>query len=342
MKSPEVLSEKFSMQHLASLVCALTAIAFSPAVHAQAPSTGSGQAFPSKPIRMIIPFAAGGPSDISARNIAPRMTELLGAHIVIDNRGGASGFIGAEIVAKAPPDGYTLLLATATITSINMVVYSKRPYDTLRDLQPLTPLMATATLLVVHPSLPPRNLKDLVTLAKSRPDLAMASGGNGSILHLALELLNTQAGTKLIHVPYKGAGPAVIDVIGGQINGMFVDLPVISPYVKSGRVRAIAVASPKRSVYFPEVPTTTESGYPGVQVSNVYSLLLPAKTPRDIVMKLHDAAVKTMATPDVREKFINVGADPWTTTPEEFTAFIRKDIEVWAGVAKASGVKIDQ
>ncbi len=318
------------MRHLSSIVVALTACT---GLHAQN--------YPSKPIRMVIPFAAGGPSDISARNIAPRMTELLGATIVIDNRGGASGFIGAEIVAKAPPDGYTVMLATASITSINMVVYAKRPYDTLRDLQPLTPLMSTATLLVVHPSLPSRDLKSLVALAKSRPDLAMASGGNGTILHLALELLNTQAGTKLIHVPYKGAGPAVIDVIGGQINGMFVDLPVISPYVKSGKVRAIAVASPKRSVYFPEVPTTSESGFPGVQVSNVYSLLLPAKTPRDIVMKLHDATAKTMATPEVRERFTSVGADPLIMTPEEFTTFIRKDIEVWAAVAKASGVKID-
>ena len=175
------------MQRLIPLICALIACT---TLHAQTPSTepvlslskGSGQAFPSKPIRMVVPFAAGGPSDISARNIAPRMTELLGATIVIDNRGGASGFIGAEIVAKAPPDGYTLLVGTASITSINMVVYPKRPYDTLRDLQPLTPLMSTATLLVVHPSLPSRNLKDLVTLARSRPDLAMASGGNGSIL----------------------------------------------------------------------------------------------------------------------------------------------------------------
>jgi tripartite-type tricarboxylate transporter receptor subunit TctC len=315
-------------------LCILYSLTVYTGVHAQA--------YPSKPIRMVIPFAAGGPSDISARNIAPRMTELLGVTIVVDNRGGASGFIGAEIVAKAPPDGYTLMLATASITSINMVVYPKRPYDTLRDLQPLTPLMSTATLLVAHPSMPSRDLKSLVALAKSRPDLAMASGGNGSILHLALELLNTQAGTKITHVPYKGAGPAVIDLIGGQIHAMFVDLPVISPYVKSGKARAIAVASPKRSVYFPDVPTTTESGYPGVQVSNVYSLLLPAKTPRDIVMKLHDATVKTMATPDVRERFTNVGADPLIMTPEEFTAFIRKDIEMWAGVAKASGVKIDQ
>jgi len=223
-----------------------------------------------------------------------------------------------------------------------MVVYAKRPYDTLRDLQPLTPLMSTSTVLVVHPSLPSRNLKDLISLAKARPDLAMASAGNGGILHLALEQLNGQAGTKIIHVPYKGAGPAVIDVIAGQINGMFVDLPVILPYVKSNRVRAIAIASPKRSVYLPDVPSTTESGYPGVLVSNVYSLLLPAKTPRDIVMKLHDAVVKTMATPEVREKFISVGADPLIMSPEEFTAFIRKDIDMWAGVAKAAGVKFDQ
>ncbi len=299
------------------------------------------QQFPSKPIRIIVPFAAGGPSDITSRNISPRLTELLGVSIVVDNRGGASGFIGAEIVAKAPADGYTLLAGTATITSINMAVYPKRPYDTLRDLQPLTPLMATDTLLVAHPSLPVRGLKELVALAKARPDLAMASGGTGSILHLALELLNTQAGTQITHVPYKGAGPAVIDIIGGQINAMFVDLPVILPYVSSGKARALAIASPKRSKYVPDTPTTAEGGFPGVQVSNVYSLLLPAKTPRDIVMKLHDAVVKTIATPDVREKFINVGADPLTMSPEDFTAFIRKDIDTWAKVAQAARIKLD-
>ena len=299
--------------------------------------------FPSKPIRIVVPFAAGGPSDITARNIAPKMTELLGASIVVDNRGGANGFIGAEIVAKAPPDGYTLLGGTASITSINMVVYPKHPYDTLRDFQPLSTIMSTTSMLVVHPSLPVRTLKDLVALAKAKPgQLAMASSGNGGILHLALELLNVQAGTKMTHVPYKGAGPAVIDVIAGQVNGMFVDLPVISPYIRSGKVHALAVASPKRSVYFPDVPTTAEGGYPGVQVANHYSLLLPAKTPREIVMKLYDAVVKTMATPDVREKFTNIGADPVTMTPDEFTEFIRKDIAKWAKVAQAAHVRIDQ
>ncbi len=304
--------------------------------------TAVAQTYPGKPIRIVVPFAAGGPSDITSRNIAPRMTELLGVSIVVDNRGGANGMIGAEIVAKAPPDGYTMLAGTASITSINMAVYPKAPYNTLRDLQPLTTVMATATMLVTHPSLPARGLKELVALARTRNDLAMASAGTGGILHLALELLNTQAGTRIVHVPYKGAAPAVVDVIAGQINGMFVDLPVILPHVKSGKARAIAVASPERSVYFPDVPTTAEGGYPGVQVSNQYSLLLPARTPRDIVMKLHDAVSKTMATPDVREKFIHVGADPLVMSPEAFTAFIRSDIDKWARVAKAANVKVDQ
>ena len=323
------------MRHAVKLMLTLGA--------AFATSAVTAQSFPSKPIRIVVPFAPGGPSDISSRIIAPRMMELLDAPgVIVDNRGGANGLIGGEIVAKAPPDGYTLLAGTASAVSINMVVYEKRPFDTLRDFQPLTTIMQTATMLVIHPSLPARNLKELVALAKTRPgELAMASGGNGGILHLALELLNVQAGTKMTHVPYKGAGPAVIDVIGGQINGMFADLPVVSPHVKSGKARAIAVASPKRSVYFPDVPTTGEGGYPGVLVSNQYSLLLPAKTPRNIVMKLHDAVAKTMATPEVREKFISMGADPLIMSPEEFTAFIRADIEKWAKVAKAANVKVD-
>jgi tripartite-type tricarboxylate transporter receptor subunit TctC len=320
------------------LICA--AVSF---VALVVPGAAVAQQFPSKPIRIIVPFAAGGPADITARNVAPRMSELLGAPVVVDNRAGANGFIGSEIVAKSAPDGYTLLCATGTITSINMVVYPRRPYDTLRDLQPLTTIMATETMLVVHPSLPARDLRELVALAKKRPgELAMGSAGNGGILHLALELLNVQAGTRITHVPYKGAAPAVVEVIAGQVNGMFVDLPVISPHVKAGKVRAIALASPKRSVYFPEVPTTAEGGYPGVQLSNHYSLLLPAKTPRDIVAKLHDAAVKTMNTPAVQDKFTSVGATPMTMSPEAFTDFIRSDIEKWAKVAQAAGVRIEQ
>jgi tripartite-type tricarboxylate transporter receptor subunit TctC len=300
------------------------------------------QSFPSKPLRIVVPFSAGGPTDITARFIAPRMTELLGQPIVIDNRAGATGIIGAELVAKSPPDGYTLLMATASVVAINMVTYSKLPYDTLRDFQPLTPIMTTATILVVHPSVPAKNLKELVALAKARPgQITMASAGTGGTLHLPIEMLMKSAGVKLTHVPYKGAAPAVIDVIAGQVSGMFVDLPVISPYVKAGKVRALAMASPKRSVYFPDVPTTKEAGYANVELQNYYALFLPAKTPRDIVAKLHDTAVKTVNTPAVHEKLVGTGADPLTMTPEEFTRFLRADIEMWGRVVKAAGVKVD-
>jgi tripartite-type tricarboxylate transporter receptor subunit TctC len=300
------------------------------------------QAYPSKPIRVVVPFSAGGPTDLTARAMVPRLTELLGQSIVIDNRAGATGIIGAEMVAKAPPDGYTLLMATASVVAINMVTYSRLPYNTLRDFQPLTPVMTTTTILVVHPSVPAMSLKELVGLAKARPgQVTMGSAGNGGTLHLALEMLNKEAGVNMTHVPYKGAAPAVVDVIAGQLSGMFVDLPVISPYIKAGRVRALAVASPKRSVYFPDVPTTKEAGFPNVELQNYYALFLPAKTPREIVTRLHDAVVKAVNTPGVREKLIGFGADPLTMTPEEFTRFLRADIEMWGRVVKAAGVKVE-
>jgi tripartite-type tricarboxylate transporter receptor subunit TctC len=306
--------------------------------------TASAQTYPSKPIRIVVPFAAGGPADITARTIAPRMTELLGPPIIVDNRGGANGVIGAEIAIKSPPDGYTLLMSTSSITSINMVTYGdKPPYDTLRDLQPLTPVMFTTSLIVVHPSLPAKTLKEFVALAKSRPNqITFGSAGNGGTLHFGLELLMREANVKITHVPFKGAGPAVTDLIGGQINGMFVDLPVISPYVKSGKVRALAVTSSERSQYFPNIPTTKEAGYPGVEMTNCYGLLLPAKTPREIVAKLHDVVVKTVATQSVRENFMRVGADPQTMSIDEFTRFIKADTEKWGKLAKSAGIVIER
>jgi tripartite-type tricarboxylate transporter receptor subunit TctC len=291
-----------------------------------------------------VPFAAGGPADITARTIGPRMTELLGPPVIVDNRGGANGVIGAEAAIRSPADGYTMLLSTSSITSINMVTYGdKPPYDTLRDLQPLTPVMFTTSLIVVHPSMPTKTLKELVALMKSRPNqITFGSAGTGGTLHFGIEMLQREAGVKITHVPFKGAGPAVTDLIGGQINGMFVDLPVISPYVKSGKVRALAVTSVQRSQYFPEIPTTKEAGYPGVEMTNCYGLLVPAKTPRDIVMKLHDAVVKAVATPAVRERFAAVGADPATTSPEEFTRFIKSDIDKWGKLAKSAGIVIER
>jgi tripartite-type tricarboxylate transporter receptor subunit TctC len=322
------------MSALIRLACATALATYGLAVGAQA--------FPSKPLRIVVPFSAGGPTDITARLVAPRMTELLGQPIVIDNRAGATGIIGAELVAKSPADGYTLLFGTASVVAINMVTYSKLPYDTLRDFLPLTPIMTTATVLVVHPSVPAKSLKEFVAIAKARPgEVTMGSAGTGGTLHLPIEMLMKSAGVKITHVPYKGAAPAVIDVVGGQLTGMFVDLPVISPYLKAGRVRALAMASPKRSVYFPDVPTTKEAGYSGVEEQNYYALFLPIRTPRDIVAKLHDAVVKTVNTPAVRDKLIESGADPLTLTPEEFTKFVRADIEMWRRVVKDAGVKVD-
>ena len=302
------------------------------------------QAYPAKPIRIVVPFAAGGPADITARTIAPRLTEILGPVVIVDNRGGANGVIGAENAIKSPPDGYTLLMSTSSITSINMVTYGdKPPYDTLRDLQPLTPVMFTTSLIVLHPSMPVKTLKDFVALAKARPNqITFGSAGTGGTLHFGIEMLQREAGVKITHVPFKGAGPAVIDLIGGQINGMFVDLPVILPYVKSGKVRAIAVTSVARSQYAPDIPTTKEAGYPGVEMTNCYGLLVPAKTPKEIVMKLHDAILKAVATPSVRERLTTVGADPTTMSPEEFTRFIRADIDKWGKLAKSAGIVIER
>ena len=301
------------------------------------------QAWPNKPIRIVVPFSAGGPADITSRNIAPRLTELLGQPIVVDNRAGANGVIGADNVIRSPADGYTMLMATASVAAINMVTYAKPPYDTLRDLQPLTPVMTTASLIVVHPSMPAKNLKEFVALAKIRPNqIAFGSAGMGGTLHLGLEMLMSDAKVKINHVPYKGAAPAVSDVIAGQISGMFVDLPVISPYVKSGKVRALAVASEKRSQYFPEVQTAKEAGFPNVEMTNYYGLLAPIKTPRDIVTRLHDAIVKTVTTPAVHEKLIAVGADPQTMSMEEFTRFIRADIGKWDKVVKSAGIQVER
>jgi tripartite-type tricarboxylate transporter receptor subunit TctC len=307
------------------------------------PAQALSQAFPAKPIRIIVPFSAGGPTDITVRNMAPRLTELLGQPIVVDNRAGANGVIGADAVIKSPPDGYTLLMATASVAAINMVTYAKPPYDTLRDLQPLTPVMTTSSLIVVHPSMPSTTLKQLMALARARPNqIAFGSAGVGGTLHLALEMLMKDAKVQITHVPYKGAAPAVADVIAGQINGMFVDLPVVSPYVKSGRVRALATANPQRTQHFPDIPTAREAGFPTVEMTNYYAMLAPAKTPRDIVVKLHDAIVKAVETPAVRERLLSVGADPLTMSMEEFTRYLRADIARWDKLVKSVGIQFDR
>jgi len=301
------------------------------------------QVFPSRPIRIVVPFAAGGPADITSRNIAPRLGELLGQPIVVDNRAGGNGSIGAEAMIRAPADGHTLLMTTASVTSINMVTYAKPPYDTLRDMLPLSPVMTTGSLIVLHPSMPVKNLKEFVAFAKARPDqIAFGSAGLGGTLHLGLEMLMAEAQIKITHVAYKGAAPAVTDVTAGQIQGMFVDLPVISPYVKSGRVKAIAVAAQQRSPHFPEIPSAREQGFANIDMLNYYGLLTQAKVPRDIALKLHDAIIRTVNTPAVRERLLAVGADPLTMTIEEFGEYIRKDIEKWRRVVKIANLSFER
>ncbi|MGV3629262.1 MAG: Bug family tripartite tricarboxylate transporter substrate binding protein [Betaproteobacteria bacterium] len=305
--------------------------------------SAQAQNFPTRPIRIVVPFAAGGPADITTRNIAPRLTELLGQSIVVDNRAGGNGTIGAEAMIRAAPDGHTLLMTTASVTSINMVTYAKPPYDTLRDMLPLSPVMTTGSLIVLHPSMPAKNLKEFVAFAKTRPNqIAFGSAGTGGTLHLGLEMLMAEAKIKITHVAYKGAAPAVTDVIAGQIQGMFVDLPVISPYVKSGRVRAIAVAAQQRSPHFPDIPSAKEAGFANIDMLNYYGLLTQAKVPRDIALKLHDAIIKTVNTPAVRERLLSVGADPLTMTIEEFTDYIRQDIEKWRKVVKGANLSFER
>ena len=299
------------------------------------------QAYPSKPLRIVVGFPAGGPIDIVARMMAPKLSEALGQQVVVDNRGGANGMIGTEFVAKSAPDGYTMIL-TSTGLAINPHLYSKIPYDTLRDLAPVTLVTSTPELFVVHPSVPAKTMKEMITLAKARPrQINIASTGSGGLPHLALELLKNAAKIEVIHVPYKGAAPAVTDLLGGQVSGLFADLPVLQPYITSARLRALAVASPKRSKLLADVPTMTEQGLPSVEAINWYGVLVAAKTPPEVIAKLHDAIVKSLNDADLREKLVSRGADPISSTPEQFAAFLKDELAKWGRIAKESGAKID-
>jgi tripartite-type tricarboxylate transporter receptor subunit TctC len=301
----------------------------------------SAQGYPSKPLRIVVGFPAGGPIDIVARLMAPRLSEALGQQVVVDNRGGANGMIGTEFVAKSAPDGYTMILASTGL-AINPNLYPKMPYDTLRDLAPVTLVTSTPELFVVHPSVPAKTMKDMIALAKARPgQINIASPGSGGLPHLALELLKTAARIDVIHVPYKGAAPAVTDLLGGQVSGLIADLPVLQPHIVSGRLRALAVASPKRSKLLAEVPTMTEQGLPSVEAINWYGVLVAAKTPPEVIAKLRDAIVKSLNDADLREKLVSRGADPIPGSSEQFAAFLKDELTKWGRIAKESGAKID-
>ena len=304
-------------------------------------AAASAQAYPHKTIRMIVPFPAGGPTDIIARTVGQRLTESMGQAVVIDNRGGSGGNIGADIVAKAAPDGYTLLMAIVSF-AINPSLYSKLPFDPVKDFAPITRTGAATIIFVASPSLGAKTIKDIIALAKTKPkQYNFGSPGSGTPHHLAGELLNATAGIELTHIPYKGAAPAIADLLGGQVNTAFVSLPAALPHVKAGKLVGLGITSPGRSAVAPDLPTFAEAGLGGYALENWYGALAPAGTPKDVITKLNVEIVKALQLPEVKERLTSQGFETRTSTPDEFAAFLKSEIVKWAGIVKASGAKVD-
>jgi tripartite-type tricarboxylate transporter receptor subunit TctC len=306
------------------------------------PLSTFAQQDPSRSIRMVIGFPPGGGTDIVGRIVAQKLSESLGQQVLPDNRGGASGQIGTEIVAKAAPDGYTVLMAHITALSVLPSLVPKLPYDPVRDFAPISLAAIAPNLLVVHPSLPVRSVKELVALARSRPgELQFSSVGSGSVQHIAGEMFKLQAKVNMLHVPYKGSGQSIIDLVAGQIHMDFGAIPPVLSHVKSGRLRSIAVTSEKRFSLLPDIPTIAESGLPGFDMSTWWGLVAPAGVPKEVVPRLHTETARILRQQDVREKLANVGADAVGNSPEEFAAFIRAERTKYARVVKDAQIKLD-
>ena len=322
------------MKRSLAIAAALTAVIVSHAAFAQWS--------PKSPVRIVVPFAAGGPTDITARHLARKLTDLLGQQVIVDNRGGANGMIGAELVVNAKPDGYTLLMPTSSTVAINPAVYKKMPFDPVTDLAPVTPVVAAPGVMFVTPSLPVKNIREFIALAKARPgEIVFASSGAGSNTHLALELFRGEAKINVTHVPYKGAGPAVVDVMAGHAQAMVADLPVLAPHLRSGKLRALAIAGLERTALFPDIPSMKELGYPQVNSRNWYALLAPARTPPEIINRLNEAVRQAVADPGVRDRLVGIGADIFTMAPDEFGKFLRSEIARWKGVVAKYHLKLE-
>jgi len=306
-------------------------------VHAQ-----SDTSYPSKPIRMIVPSAPGSGPDIMARAIGQKLTEALGQAIVIDDKPGAGGIIGSEAAAKAPPDGYTLIMSNAGAHTVNPGLYAKLPYDPVKDFAPVTLVALAPNILIVHPTLPVRNVKDLIALAKAKPgELTFGSGGNGSTAHLSGEMFKTMAGINIVHIPFKGSPAAVIGVIAGQIALAIPNIPPALPHVRSGKLKALAVTTAKRAAGVPDLPTVAEAGLPGYEATAWFGVLAPAATPPQIIARLNAAIVKIAHAREMQERLTAEGADAVGNTPEQFAQIIKSDIAKWAKVIKASGARAD-
>ena len=320
---------------LFAIAAATLAVAFAPLAFAQS-------TYPTRPIRLIVPFPPAGTTDILARAVAQKLSETWGQQVVVENHPGAGGNIGSDIVAKASPDGYTLLMGTVGTHAINPSLYSKMPYDHVKDFVPVILVAGVPNVLVVNPSLPVKSVRELIDYAKANPGkLNFASSGNGTSIHLSGELFKTMTGVQMTHVPYKGSSPALTDLMGGQVQLMFDNLPSSLSFIKAGKLRALAVTSSERSATLPELPTLAESGLPGFEASSWFGVLAPAGTPKDIVDKINGAVAAWLATPEAKEKLLSQGALVAGGTPEAFTKHIAAETAKWAKVVKASGAHVD-
>jgi len=298
--------------------------------------------YPTKPIRMLVGFAPGGGTDTTARAISQPLSEALGQQVVVDNRAGAAGNIATDIASKSPPDGYTVLMGTIAALAINPSLYEKLPFDPVRDFEPVSLAVSSTNVLVVHPSVPAKSVKELIALAKSQPGkLTYGSSGVGGAGHLAGVLFDQLAGTKMVHVPYKGGAPAMIALIGGEVQLVFATAETAVPQIKAGKIRALGVTIAKRTALLPDLPTIAEAGLPGYEANNWYGVLVPAKTPRAIVDRLNREIVKVLNTPAVKATLFRQGLDASPSTPQEFGAYIKSEIAKWAKVVKASGAKAE-
>lgn len=297
--------------------------------------------YPAKPVRVVVPLPPGGGSDLLARIVSPQLAERFAQPFVVDNRAGAGGTMGSELVARAAPDGYTLIVAYTASHGINPAV-KKLPYDAVNDFAPVSMLSTAPNVLVVHPSVPAKSVKELIQHIKSRPgQINYASAGNGSAPHLAAEMFAYMAGLNLAHVPYKGAGPGVVDTMAGQVQMMFASMPAALPHVRSGRLRALAVTSRNRAEAAPDLPTAAESGLPGFEVIQWYALLAPAGTPAAIIMRLNGEVARILKVQDVRDKLAAQGMDPGSSTPAEVTVYIRDEIAKWTRLIRETGLKLE-
>jgi tripartite-type tricarboxylate transporter receptor subunit TctC len=300
------------------------------------------QDFPTRPIRLVVAFPAGGPTDFVARLLADKLKGILGQSVLIENKAGANAAIGADYVAKSEPDGHTLFFTTISAVALNPHMRADLPYDPVRDFTPVTRIVLTTEVLVVNAKSPIKTVKELVDLAKEKNGgLPMSSTGVGSLPHLALELFQQSAGIKVVHVPYRGAAPAVTDILGGQVIGGFLDLPVVMPQIIGGNLRAIGTASPKRDEVLPDLPTLDEQGYRDVYADNWYALYAPAKTPAAVIAKLNSAFTAALKDAEIGRKLLAAGAVPAPTTPEELGEILKSDLARWGKIIKARGIKID-